>query len=644
MPARDAAAGDHRRLRDRRRHPGAAQLGGPRRVPGRGLPAARLRRVARHRHAGLGARTVDAELRGCPIDPGQLLELLTALRIGRRPQLPDEAVCLECKRRGIVCVLVAGGAPCLGPVTQTGCGAICPAFGARLLRLLRAARAGERRQPRAAGSARDRPPDAEVDRLFAGFTALGARRSARSSTPCGGPPVAAKPSREDARCTARMSRGTTDQRFKVRQLTRVEGEGSLALRVRDGEVDRGSARDLRGAALLRAAGGGPDAGRGDRHRGAHLRHLPGRLPDVGGARVRATCSGVGIDPEVRALRRLLLLRRVDREPRAPHLPAPRARLPRLPERGGARARPSRGGGARARASRRLGNRIVAILGGRPIHPVSVRVGGFSRAPRRAELDGAAAEPRRVRSAERSGDRPTGWPTLAAPAVRAASRALVALRHPDEYPMNDGRIVSSDGLDIAPADWARGVRGGSGPVVARPPGAQRRRRPVPARPDRAGRARAATAAPAERRGARAHRPRRRDRPQRRSEHRRARGRARPRARRGGRDPRRLCAAEPRRSPPWTPRAGIAAWATEAPRGLLFHRYEVDDRGRVATRADRAADEPEPGRHRARPRVFAPACSTCRTTTRTHRLEQLIRSYDPCISCATHFLDLTLEDAR
>jgi sulfhydrogenase subunit delta len=72
---------------------------------------------------------VDAELRGCPIDPGQLLELLTALTTGRRPQLPDQAVCLECKRRGITCVVVARGLPCLGPVTRTGCGAICPAFG-----------------------------------------------------------------------------------------------------------------------------------------------------------------------------------------------------------------------------------------------------------------------------------------------------------------------------------------------------------------------------------------------------------------------------------------------------------------------------------------------------------------------------------
>jgi len=72
---------------------------------------------------------VDAELRGCPIDPGQLLELLTALVVGRRPQLPDESVCAECKRRGATCVVAAAGVACLGPVTRTGCGALCPVFG-----------------------------------------------------------------------------------------------------------------------------------------------------------------------------------------------------------------------------------------------------------------------------------------------------------------------------------------------------------------------------------------------------------------------------------------------------------------------------------------------------------------------------------
>jgi sulfhydrogenase subunit delta len=70
--------------------------------------------------------TVDAELRGCPIDTGQLVELLTAAALGRRPQLPSEAVCLACKRAGRVCVMVAHGEPCLGPVISTGCGALCP--------------------------------------------------------------------------------------------------------------------------------------------------------------------------------------------------------------------------------------------------------------------------------------------------------------------------------------------------------------------------------------------------------------------------------------------------------------------------------------------------------------------------------------
>jgi coenzyme F420-reducing hydrogenase gamma subunit len=70
---------------------------------------------------------VDFELRGCPIDRRQLLELLTALLTGRKPRIPAHSVCYECKLRGTSCVMVRG-TPCLGPITQAGCGAICPAF------------------------------------------------------------------------------------------------------------------------------------------------------------------------------------------------------------------------------------------------------------------------------------------------------------------------------------------------------------------------------------------------------------------------------------------------------------------------------------------------------------------------------------
>ena len=69
---------------------------------------------------------VDFELHGCPINKEQLLELLNATLNGRKPNVPNYSQCMECKLSGTVCVLVAQGQPCLGPVTQAGCGNVCP--------------------------------------------------------------------------------------------------------------------------------------------------------------------------------------------------------------------------------------------------------------------------------------------------------------------------------------------------------------------------------------------------------------------------------------------------------------------------------------------------------------------------------------
>jgi sulfhydrogenase subunit delta len=71
---------------------------------------------------------VDFELRGCPISKHQLVEVISAFIAGRRPVTPAHSTCIECKLRGNVCVMVAHGTPCLGPVTHAGCGAICPSY------------------------------------------------------------------------------------------------------------------------------------------------------------------------------------------------------------------------------------------------------------------------------------------------------------------------------------------------------------------------------------------------------------------------------------------------------------------------------------------------------------------------------------
>ncbi|WOJ93141.1 oxidoreductase [Congregibacter variabilis] len=74
------------------------------------------------------AVTVDYELHGCPINKYQLLEVVLAFAAGRNPEIAEESVCMECKARGNLCIMVTAGQHCLGPITQAGCGAICPAY------------------------------------------------------------------------------------------------------------------------------------------------------------------------------------------------------------------------------------------------------------------------------------------------------------------------------------------------------------------------------------------------------------------------------------------------------------------------------------------------------------------------------------
>jgi coenzyme F420-reducing hydrogenase gamma subunit len=113
---------------------------------------------------------VDFELRGCPVDKHQLLEVVTAFLHGRKPAIPSTSMCTECKRRGLVCVSVAHGTPCLGPVTQAGCGAICPAFDRGCFGCF-----GPKETPNVAALAsrlrRDGLDDRAVERVFSTFNA-----------------------------------------------------------------------------------------------------------------------------------------------------------------------------------------------------------------------------------------------------------------------------------------------------------------------------------------------------------------------------------------------------------------------------------------------------------------------------------------
>ena len=154
---------------------------------------------------------VDFELRGCPIDKHQLLEVVTAYLHGRRPNVPGYSVCMECKRRGTTCVLVAHGTPCLGPVTQAGCGAICPAY--------------------ARGCYGCFGPDREPEHRGA-LEAVARRRHERPVARPGLPHV----QRERTRVQGGEHPWVGPRRFRTDYLARVEGEGAMLVKIRDGKA------------------------------------------------------------------------------------------------------------------------------------------------------------------------------------------------------------------------------------------------------------------------------------------------------------------------------------------------------------------------------------------------------------------------
>lgn len=427
-----------------------------------------------------------------------------------------------------------------------------------------------------------------------------------------------------------------ERRFDVTGITRVEGEGSLRLTVRDGDVIRAHLAIFEAPRYFEqlVVGRTPD----------EVLDIVARICGIcpiayqmSGVHAFEDLFGVTIDPATRVLRRLLYCGEWI-ESHALHV-----YLLHAPDFVGVAsaielAAVDRAAVERGLAIKKTGNHLVSILGGRPIHPVSVRVGGFSRTPRRSELAVLRAE---LDDALRGALETVDWVAgFEAPEFERDPR-LVAIRHARHYPMNEGRIISSDGLDLALGEWPAAFREEqvewSNALQARALDGRAYLLGPAARVTLAGDLLHPLAIAAlERVGL---------------------------AEAIARNPYWSIAARAvelvhavalaielideytppdRPYEPWTSHPGVAAWATEAPRGMLFHRYEVGEDGRVRAAQIVPPTSQNQASIEADLAAFAPRVLHLDHATATHRLEQLIRSYDPCISCATHFLDLRVEE--
>jgi coenzyme F420-reducing hydrogenase alpha subunit len=427
----------------------------------------------------------------------------------------------------------------------------------------------------------------------------------------------------------------------VQALARVEGEGALTIRLHDGQVEGVELRIYEPPRFYEA-------------------FLRGRsameVPDVT-ARICGICPvayqmssvhavekifGVTLPPELRALRRLLYCGEWI-ESHTLHV-----YLLHAPDFLGfesaiamAQASPAYAEIVRrALRIKKAGNRIVGLVGGREVHPINVRIGGFYRVPRRDETLSLAEELKWARDAALDTVR---WAaTLPFPDF-AGDYEFVALRHADEYPMNEGRLVSTRGLDVAAEEYPESFEEYQ---VPHSNALQARRR---ASVNGAG---AYFVGPLARWNLNA-------------------DRANPIVRDAAaatgipfpngnpftgivaRSLEILLAIdealriidqyEPPTKPAvdFQPRAGIGHAITEAPRGILYHRYETDSAGIIRdaviippTSQNQLQMEQDLAR-------VAPQLVTLPDQEAALRAEHVIRNYDPCISCATHFLKLKVE---
>jgi len=286
--------------------------------------------------------------------------------------------------------------------------------------------------------------------------------------------------------------------------------------------------------------------------------------------------------------------------------------------------------------KKIGNRIVNLLGGREIHPISAAVGGFYKTPTKYQLRELVDD---LEWALQASLETVQWTAGLEFPDFEQDYEFVALRHPDEYPFNEGRLVSNRGLDIDAAEYEdhflelqvkhsnalHSVIRGRGsylvgplarfnlnfdklPQVAQEAAIKASLRPPVKNPFRSIVVRAVELV--------------------------------------------FACAEALRVireyvPPAVPRveapnrAGVGQAITEAPRGILYHRYALDDRGLIVTAKIVPPTSQNQKRIEDDLREYAPRLAAWPLEDATWKCEQAIRNYDPCISCATHFLKLEIE---
>ncbi len=426
----------------------------------------------------------------------------------------------------------------------------------------------------------------------------------------------------------------TRKTIKVDYLARVEGEGALHVSLRDGAVRDVELRIfepprffeafLRGRAYAEA----PDI----------TARICGICPvayQMSAVHAMEDALGVAVDAPLRALRRLLYCGEWI-ESHGLHIYMLHAPDFLGYESAIAMAREHQAEVERGLRLKKAGNEIVQLVGGREIHPINVRVGGFYRTPTRRELAPLAEKLKWARDAALETVR---WVAGFEFPDCERDYEFVALRHPDEYPFNEGRVVSSKGLDIGAREYderfeerhvahstaLHSVIRGRGAYLVGPlaryslnfdrlsPLAQEAARaaglgPVCANPYRSIVVRAVETLYACDEALRLIE--------------------------GYEEPARPAV-------PLEPRAGSGYACTEAPRGLLYHRYAIDAEGTITdakivppTSQNQPSIEDDL-------RAFLPEWLSMDDEALRWRCEQTIRNYDPCISCSCHFLRLEVE---